>query len=71
MDNCWKDGPLPPNTYGWGGIVRGNEAGGFEFADFCGDHVELVDGCVVKANDVCKYNNSLTLPPNAKSRAGK
>lgn len=62
----WKRGPLPPNTWNWGGVVlRGmNPAQGFLMADFAGDHVKLYpSGKVVKAEDVDWYNNSLTLPP--------
>ena len=43
----WQKGPLPPNTYNWGGVVPvGQESkyGGFYFADFKGNHVVLV-GC--------------------------
>lgn len=69
----WKQGPLPPNTYGWGGIVKvGSEPSGFYFADFCGDHVKLIGPPSierVEANQVAMYDNSLELPPNVKGRA--
>lgn len=39
----WKQGPLPPGTYNWGGVVRAGDdpTKGFYFADFLGDKVEL------------------------------
>lgn len=63
----WKPGPLPKNTYMWGGVVTKGLTSGFYFADFCGDHVKLI-GCgkdneVVKAEDVLWYDNSIELPP--------
>lgn len=64
----WKKGPLPPDTYFWGGVVvnqpgkNEEEHTGFQFANFHGDHVTLVDGTRVEANDVLFYNNSLTFP---------
>jgi hypothetical protein len=64
---AWKKGPLPPDTYGWGGVVPTWDkvlCGGFYFADFKGDHVTLAaGGSEVKAEDVAWYDNSLTLPP--------
>ncbi len=61
----WKPGPLPPNTFFWGGCVpKGEEGGGFYFADFCGDHVKLIGtDRVLKPDEVAFYNNSLELPP--------
>lgn len=67
----WKRGPLPPDTYHWGGVVPVSEklCSGFYFADFCGDHVRVVDGskyedqCILKADEVAWYDNSLELPP--------
>lgn len=64
--NEWKKGPLPPNTYFWGGAVVSNDTSGFQFADFCGDHVKLDtrNGWLrVEPADVKMYNNCLTLPP--------
>lgn len=61
----WKDGPLPADTYNWGGVVLigQNPKDGFFFADFCGDHVKLCpDGKKVNADEVLLYNNSLELP---------
>ncbi len=72
----WKRGPLPPDTYMWGGCVPTDcvDCSGFYFADFCGDHVKLCPGDrVLKADEVAWYDNSLELPPAesaAKSRAG-
>jgi len=60
----WKEGPLPPNTWGWGGVVPVGTTNGFFFADFCGDHVKIVpDGRVLKPEEVAWYNNCLHLPP--------
>lgn len=61
----WKEGPMPPNTWGWGGIVRKGEEdyNGFFFADFQGDHVTIFPGGdVVQADAIAAYNNCLTLP---------
>lgn len=64
--NGWKKGPLPPNTYYWGGVVREDRDPdhGFEFADFRGDHVLLpMSGNKrLEANEVAYYNNSLIFP---------
>jgi hypothetical protein len=66
----WKKGPLPPNTWHWGGVVLvGQESWGFYFADFCGDHVKIVStnkkgpDRIVKPEEVAWYNNSLDMPP--------
>lgn len=69
---AWKQGPLPPDTYHWGGVVpTGNDGGGFFFADFCGDHVKLVPGGrVLKADEVAWYDNSLNLPRVPGGRVG-
>ena len=57
---AWKPGPLPANTWHWGGVVPKGLKGGFYFADFCGDHVKLVpSGDVLKAEDVELYDNGL------------
>lgn len=69
---AWKNGPLPANTYNWGGvvIVGENPSLGFHFADFCGDHVKLCpDGKELKAEEVAMYDNSLGLPPKSKTGA--
>lgn len=77
---AWKDGPLPPGTWNWGGVVTKETApDAFYFADFCGDHakVQTVDKDGkwveerVEAADVVKYDNSLTCPdPRFRSQAG-
>jgi hypothetical protein len=69
----WKDGPLPPDTWNWGGVVTrdmdtpGSDCG-FRFADFRGDHV-ITDQYTTfekryEAADILKWNNSLHLPPS-------
>lgn len=66
---AWKRGPLPPETYYWGGVVlEGTPAMAFEFADFRGDHAMLLgDDCRmsrrVEPGEVLWYDNSLELPP--------
>lgn len=67
----WKKGPLPPNTWFWGGVVLvgDNLSGGFYFADFCGDHVLLPPvgkddfTRYVKPEEVLWYNNGLGEAP--------
>jgi len=58
----WKKGPLPPNTWHWGGVVVHPGGSGFRFADFHGDHVLLTDGTRVEPHEVAFYNNALTYP---------
>ncbi len=69
----WKEGPLPPNTWNWGGVVEKGEHphNGFFFADFQGDHALIVvtssdDSPTypmeLKADEVGWYNNCLELP---------
>lgn len=66
----WKNGPLPPDTWNWGGVVTADSGNGFFFADFYGDHVVLCPGDkVVKADEILMYSNCLTLPPNVVGRA--
>jgi hypothetical protein len=81
---AWKKGPLPENTWGWGGVVPvGEEAAvGFYFADFRGSCVALVGTDayahggpggppkILHADQVAFYDNSLELPPGVKGRAG-
>lgn len=70
----WKTGPLPADTYGWGGVVPVDmvESGGFLFANFCGDTVEASLGSrILKPFEVAYYDNSLTLPPNMTGRGVK
>jgi len=71
----WQKGPLPPNTYYWGGVVPTDLGGsGFYFADFCGDHVRIVGGetgkdRLLQPDEVAWWNNCLELPPTgAKGR---
>jgi hypothetical protein len=65
----WERGPLPPDTYDWGGVVPVGERlnGGFYFADFRGDHVEIYPGGsavrVLQPHEVAWFNNGLKLPP--------
>jgi len=67
----WQKGPLPPDTYGWGGVTKASEpkSVGFYFADFCGDKVKCVAGegnCFeLQPHEVGMYNNCLCLPPKA------
>lgn len=58
----WQKGPLPPNTWNWGGVVPTGTTSGFYFADFCGDHVKCGDR-VLKPDEVAWFDNSLELPP--------
>ena len=64
---AWKPGPLPPNTYQWGGVVPSDlVVPGFFFASFCGDHVEMQNTNGVRTlmpHEVRWYDNSLQLPP--------
>jgi hypothetical protein len=64
---AWKKGPLPPDTYHWGGVVPFDlKSLGFYFADFFGDHVmvEMRDGKRrLEPHEVAWYDNSLELPP--------
>jgi len=61
----WKKGPMPKETWLWGGVVPVGESvgGGFFFADFHGDHVLTHTGRRIEAADVAWYNNSIGLPP--------
>lgn len=61
----WQKGPLPPNTYQWGGVVpTDHEGSGFYFADFQGDCVKIFPGDrVLRPHEVAWYDNSITLPP--------
>ena len=71
----WRAGPLPPDTYWWGGVVLKSQKPingvytGFFMASFCGDHVEIHDRqvdrttpLIVQPEDIVYYNNSLQLP---------
>lgn len=66
---AWKKGPLPPGTYGWGGVVPDDRPMGlgFFFADFRGDVAvmnEFGKEERIPAKNVKWYDNSLTLPPH-------
>jgi hypothetical protein len=67
----WKKGPMPKNTWNWGGVVpAGQGSYGFMFADFHGDHVILCpSGKRLEPHEVAFYNNSLELPPKAAAEA--
>lgn len=65
---AWKKGPLPADTYYWGGVVLDGMTSGFYFADFCGDHVRI-DGTRHEAVEVVWYNNCLQLPPDRRASA--
>ncbi len=73
----WKKGPLPPDTYQWGGVVPTDHKGsGFYFADFHGDHVQCFSGKDSKgrrlnADEVAWYNNALELPPEESGCFGR
>lgn len=69
---AWQKGPLPAETWGWGGVVPKDQSGdGFYFADFQGDSVKTCpDGRALKPDEVALYDNSLTLPPHCKGRVG-
>ncbi len=63
---AWQRGPLPKNTYGWGGVVPFDLTGGFFFADFCGDHVKAHSEPerTLKPHEVAWFDNSIQdLPP--------
>lgn len=66
LNEGWKEGPLPPKTFMWGGVVRKDgPPSGFYFADFCGDHVKAYIGgqmVRIEPHEVAYYNNSLLLP---------
>ncbi len=77
-DDCcehgWKKGPLPKDTYGWGGVVPFDFDGeGFFFADFAGDEVVVIGvkdekgECgperTLKPHEVKWFNNAITAMP--------
>ena len=65
---AWQQGPLPPNTYGWGGVSPTDMKTGFLFADFQGDHVITPEGGRIEPKDIAWFDNSLTLPPNTEKK---
>lgn len=62
----WQNGPLPPNTYHWGGVQLKGEEGrmSFHFADFRGDHVILPmeQSRRVEKDEIILFNNSIHCP---------
>ena len=66
LEDGWKRGPLPDNTWDWGAVVLvGQRSSGFYFADFYGNYVIIdIDGGKrrIEAIDVQYYNNSLKAP---------
>lgn len=65
---AWQQGPLPANTWNWGGVVLvGASKLGFYFADFHGDHVILNPGTPnaerIEADQVGWFNNAIDMPP--------
>ncbi len=64
----WKQGPLPVDTYNWGGVVKvGDDPKmGFYFADFNGSYAILCpSGEKVTADKVAWFCNDLVMPPGA------
>ena len=63
---AWLPGPVPPNTWNWGGAVPKGIVDGFYFADFHGDHITIMTDPprTLKPEEVEWYDNSLVLPPN-------
>lgn len=62
----WKEGPLPPDTWWWGGVVLNDMKFGFYYAEFHGDHATLENGKRVEADEIALYDNSLIPPENCK-----
>lgn len=64
LNEGWKPGPLPPETWNWGGVVKkGDDPQGFYFADFHGDYVVLLHNNErLEADQVAFYNNGIKLP---------
>lgn len=75
---AWQRGPLPPDTFGYGGVVPiGQKGHGFSFAEFAGDHVNLAGACgvpevatVLEPEAVAWWNNCLKMPPPPEPGAG-
>ena len=63
----WKPGPLPPETWYWGGVVlNGDTTGGFILVDVCGNHARVFKSDKprdewprIEANEIAAFNNSL------------
>lgn len=77
LPNCWRDGPLPANTWHWGGVTLERD-GNIYFADFKGDHVLILELRTAKRlrggepsyawvrkepHEIATWNNCLTWPP--------
>lgn len=60
---CWRPGPLPLNTWQYGGVVTAETEPWFAFADFRGDHAVLADGTRVEPEDVLLWTNCIEEPP--------
>jgi hypothetical protein len=63
---AWQRGPLPEDTWGFGGVVsREMPPGSFDFAEFRGGYVLAIDENlrVIPAADVVWYDNSMHAPP--------
>jgi hypothetical protein len=64
----WQQGPLPKDTYFWGGVVQAGDDpnNGFYFADFQGDHVLITKGDGTKGrlepHQVGWFNNCIEHP---------
>lgn len=65
----WKFGPLPADTYHYGAIVLvGEDAKGFEFAEFKGDYALIKDSAghygvkQIKRDQIAYFNNSIVFP---------
>lgn len=66
---AWKRGPMPPDTWHWGGVVTVDRhlmyGAAFLFANFRGDYAEAFGGNChhLQADEIAWYDNSLTEPP--------
>lgn len=67
----WRKGPLPADSWYWGGLVPADLHGsGFYYADFRGDHAILTPGDrKIEAADIAWYNNCIDMPPGPAARA--
>ena len=68
---AWRRGPLPLNTWHWGGVVvRDTPPGYFHFANFCGDHAKLVpNDAVAEPEDILWFDNGIEEPPTPGDKA--
>lgn len=65
---CWNKGPLPPDTWNWGGVQTVDMTSGFIYANFCGDHVITEIGTRIEADKIAYWSNCLDLPPEPRQR---